>query len=69
MRACVGREACSSHKTKGLFCLRSPTGQLVTGAAGELRAREGGRESQCVTVKKKEREGKEREGQSTQEER
>lgn len=32
-------------KTKGLFCPRSPPGQLVTGAARELRARE--RESEA----------------------
>ncbi len=43
VHGCVGREACSKHKTKGLFCPRFPPGQLVTGAAGELRARERGK--------------------------
>lgn len=42
----MGREACSKHKTKGLFCPRSPPGQLVTNATGKLRAREGEKEGQ-----------------------
>lgn len=60
VRVCASREACSRHKTKGLFCPRSPPGQLVTGAAGKLEAtlREGkrGRASQCVSESKRVRE-------------
>lgn len=44
-------------KTKGLFCPRSPPGQLVTGAAGELRASERGMRGRGrVSVTERERE-------------
>lgn len=61
----MGREACSRHKTKGLFCPRSPPGQLVTGTAGKLGATvtegERGRASQCVSESKRVREIRETE--------